>query len=422
MAGALIFIYIFNIADTLQFTINEAIEYAYNNNAEVRQLVIELNKSSVDIGIARSAFYPVVTSTGYYAYLSELSIFQMDTIAIPMGQHENYNFQVSLQQVLFAWGKIYDAYRIAGLNRDIAELKLVRKKQEVRCSVIKSYYGLLVLEKMVELTKESMEQLKRHEESVRKRYEAGLVSQFDLLRARVQVANLKPRLIEAENGLRLAREGFKILLGLPQEIEFKLIDSLEITEEDFDLEFLKEEALKNRAELKNLEKLKKISTLAKTIKARANLPTLFAGVSYERKKPFSFGGNDWGSSLTFNIGFQFPIFSGYKNLYDYDKSKLQLKEVELAYENLTKGIILEVKQSYFNLNSAREEIVAAKENITQAEKALNIMETRYKNGLATNLEYLDTQLATMQAKINYLNALKDYLSARADLIRAVGYD
>ncbi|MGB9721645.1 MAG: TolC family protein [bacterium] len=411
-----------SVGDTINFSLNDAIAFAIDNNAEIRQLTIEMEKASSDIGIARSAFYPTISITGYYAYLSDLPVFQLDSMFIPMGQHENYNFQVSLQQVLFAWGKIYGAYKIAGLNRDITELNFTRKRQELRCSVVKSYYGLLVLQEMVRLTKESLDQLKRHEESVKKRYDAGLVSQFDLLRSQVQVANLKPRLIEAENGLKLAREGFKMLLGLPQEKEFFLTDSLEIIEEDFDLETLKQEGLNNRAELKNLQKAERISKIAKTIKARANLPTIFAGVSYDRKKPFSFGGNDWGSNLTFNVGFQFPIFSGYKSLYEFNKSRLQLKEVDLALENLTKGIILEIKQAYFNLSAAKEVIAAAKENINQAEKALNIMETRYKNGLATNLEYLDAQLATMQAKINYLNALKDYLSARADLIKAVGKD
>jgi outer membrane protein TolC len=416
----LISLLIFNTGDTLAFSLDEAIDFAENNNAEIRQAILELEKSVNDIGVARSAFYPTINATGYYAYLSDLPVFQLDSMFIPMGQHENYNLQVSLQQVIFAWGKIYDAYRIAGLNRDIAELNLIRKRQEVRCSVTKSYYGLLVLEQMVELTRESMEQLKRHEEAVRKRYEAGLVSQFDLLRSQVQVANLKPKLIEAENGLRLAREGFKMLLGLPQDKEFILKDTLGIIEEDFDLEILKEEALANRPELKNLQRVEKISKLAKSIKARSNLPSIFAGVSYDRKKPFSFGGNDWGSNLTFNVGFQFPIFGGYKSLYEYNKSGLQLKEVGLALENLTKGIVLEVKQAYLNILASKEAINAARENITQAEKAFNIMETRYKNGLATNLEYLDTQLALMQAKINYLNALKDYLSARADLIKAVG--
>ncbi|MGQ9534712.1 MAG: TolC family protein [bacterium] len=407
-------------SDTISFTLNDAIEFALNNNPEIKQLVISIEKSISNVGIARSAFYPTISASGYYAYLSDLPLFQLDSVYIPIGQHENYDFQVSLKQVIFAWGKIYDAYRIAGLSQDIAQLNLYRKKQEVSCAIRKTYYGILVLEQMVQLTRESLEQLKRHEESVRKRYEAGLVAQFDLLRSQVQVANLKPKLIEAENGLKLAQEGFKMLLGLPQETNFILTDSLEMYDEEFDLDSLKEDALRNRAELKNLDKVEKINKLTRAITARSNLPTVFAGVTYDRKKPFSFGGNDWGSNLTFNVGFQFPIFSGFKNLYEFKEATARFKEADLARENLQKGIVLEVKQTYYNLSAAKEAIIAAQENINQAEQALNIMETRYKNGLATNLEYLDAQFAAMQAKVNYLNALKEYLSARADLIKAIG--
>ncbi len=418
-----IIISIFLFTDnTLSLSLSEAIEYAYTNNAELKQMEINVSKATADIGVARSSFYPTVSATGYYAYLSDVPLFQMDSIYIPMGQHENYNFQVSLQQVLFTWGKLYDAYRLANLNQDIARLKYIRKKQEVKNSVTKMFYNILVLSKTIELTNESYNQLKRHEEAVRKRYEAGLVSQFDLLRAQVQLANLKPALIQAENGLKLTREAFKMLIGMPLDNEFELNGELEMVEEEYNFDTLIAVAMENRVEIKNLRKIEKLAGISKSLLLRSNLPTLFAGVTYDRKKPFGFGGNDWGSNITFSIGFQFPVFGGYKNLYEYKKAELTLREAELAFENLTKGIILEVKQDYLKWLATKEALLAAQENLNQANKAFEIIENRYKNGLATNLEYLDTQLAVMQAKNNYLNALKDYHSARADITFAIGLE
>lgn len=410
---------VFAAGDTMQFTLLEALDYAYDNNPEIKQLVIEVDKSETSVGIARSVFYPTISSTGYFAYLSDVPVFVLDSIAIPMGQHENYSWQISLQQVLFAWGKIYDAYRLADLNQNIAELNLMRKRQELRNLVTKTFYSILVLEEMVRLSNESFVQLKRHEESVRKRYEAGLVPQFDLLRAQVQVANLKPMVIQAENGLKLAGEGFKMILGLPMESDFVVNGELAMIEEEFDLDSLKAMAIENRAELKNLKNVETMARLGKSIASRANLPTIVAGATYERTKPFGFGGNDWGSNITFNVAFQFPLFSGYKNLYEYKAASLRLKEARLAQESLEKAIIFEVKQSYLNWTAAKEALIAAKENVNQAEKTVEIIETRYRNGLATNLEYLDAQLASMQAQTNYLNALKDYHTARADIERAV---
>lgn len=407
-------------ADTLRFTLEQAIDYALENNPEIEQLHIELEKSETKVGQALASFYPNITATGSYAYLTNIPVFEFGGMLIPFGQSENYSLQVSLQQVIFAWGKLYNAYKISDLGVRIAELNLARKRQEVRYAVSDAFYGILVLEETALLLRESLMQLERHSQAVETRYKAGLVSQFDLLRARVQVANLKPQVIEAENGLKLAREGFKMLLGIPLDREVGVSGTLEMVEEEFDLNELTENALENRAELKNLKNSESIAKLSQRIARRANLPTLVAGATYERTKPFSITGNEWGSNIVFNVGFEFPIFSGFRNFHQYREASLQLREVNLALDNLEKAITLEVKQSYLNLQAAKEAIMTAQENVGQAEKAFAIIETRYKNGLATNLEFLDAQLASMQAKTNYFSVLKNYYTARAEIYKAIG--
>ncbi len=413
-------LFFLNAGDTIDLTLEQAVDYALKHNPQVEQLNIEFDKSRAQVGQAMSAFYPSLSASGYYAYITDVPVFQMDSVAVPMGQHENYSYQLSLQQVLFAWGKIYNAYRITDISRDIAELRLERRKQEIRYSVTDAFYGLLVLDELVRLTNQSLTQLKRHEDAVRKRYESGLVSQFDLLRAQVQVANLKPRVIEAENGLKLAREGFKMLLGMKLDSDFRISGELKMFEEDFNLDSLVEIAHMNRAELTSLNKVEEIACLGRNISRRANLPTVVGGARYERKKPFGFFGDEWGSNVTFNIGLQFPIFEGFKNFYRYKEAELTLKEARLAHNNLLEAITLEVKQAYFNFNAAQEAITTAKENVGQAKKAFEIIETRYRSGLAINLEYLDAQLALMQAETNYLQALKNYHTSRSAIYKTIG--
>ncbi|HEX7319678.1 MAG TPA: TolC family protein [bacterium] len=406
--------------DTVRFDRGDAIEYALLNNPEIIQLQIDIDKAEAGIGEARSSFYPTLSLSGYYAYITDVSVFMMDSIPIPIGQHENYDLQVSLQQVLFTWGKVYNAYRIAGLSRDIAFMSLDRKKQEVTYSVTTAFDGLLVLEEMVKLMRESLDQLQRHEEAVQKRYAAGLVSQFELLRAGVQVANFKPTVIQTENGLNLAREGFKMLLGLPLDRECVVDGELQYTEQAYDLEELTTAALASRAEIKNLQSVEKIALAGRSIAQTANLPSIVAGATYDRQKPFGLGGSEWGSNMTFSLGFQLPLFSGFKSLYAYKSAALKLKEARHARENLEKAISLEVKQSYLNFLASQEALSAAQENVNQATRAFEIMETRYKSGLATNLEFMDAQLAATQAKTNYLNTLKEYHAASAGIRKATG--
>jgi len=419
---AFILIFIIGIAptDTLELSLYQAIDYALQNNPGIEQLTLDTGTAQAMLDEARSAFYPSITASGYYAYISDVAVFELDSILIPMGQHENYNYQVSLQQVLFTWGKIYNAYKISDLGKDIAQLDLVRKKQDVRYSVTDAFYGILILKEIVTLSRESLVQLERHAKSVETRYRAGLVPQFELLRAQVQVANVKPQLIKAENGLKLAREGFKMLMGLPLHQEFKLTGELQMADEEFNIDDLTAAALGNRVELKNLKKYARITELSKQIAARANLPSLVAGATYARTKPFGFGGDDWGTNITFNVGFDFPIFTGFRNVAQYKQATLQVKGAQLAFENLEKGIILEVKQAFYNFQAAKQSITAAQDNVTQAEKTYKIIDIRYRNGLATNLEFMDVQLAAMQARTNYLSALKNYYTAKAEIKKATG--
>ena len=406
--------------DTLNFTVQEAIDFALHNNPEIEQLEIEYQKSEERIGQAISSFYPEVSATGYYAYITDVPIIEFDSIPIPFGTHENYTVQVSLQQVLFAWGKLYNAYKISDLASDIAELNLVRKQQEIRYSVTDAFYGLLVLEEYVSQAKASLDQLERFAASVETRYKAGLVSQFDLLRARVQVENLKPRIIESDNALKIAREGFKLLLGMDLNAGFTLSGELRMVDEEFSLDELIASAIQDRAEIKNLNKAERIAQLSQQITRRTNLPTLVGGATYEQRRPFSFTGDDWGSSLTFNLGFQWPLFCGFSNLHKSREAALMLKEARLAMENVERAIVVEVKQAYLSFLAAKKSIDAAQENVGQAETAFEIIETRYKNGLATNLEVLDTELAFRQAQVNYLTAVKAYNTSLAEIYKAIG--
>jgi outer membrane protein len=406
--------------DTVHFALDEAVDYALVHNPDIEQLTLEFQKSEAQVGEALSAFYPQITASGAYVYLGNIPVLEFDGMPVPFGQAENYSVSISLQQVLFSWGKIYNAYQMSDFGKKIAELTLTRKKQEIRYAVTDAFYGMLVLHETVSFLKESMVQLERHTEAVEIRYKAGLVSHFDLLRAQVQVANLKPQVIETENGLRLAEEGFKMLLGLPLATQFTISGELEMTDEVFDLDTLTAVALEQRIELKSLKHAEAIAKLNRAIARRTNLPTIVGGASYDYTKPFGMFEDEWGSSLTFTIGFEWPLFTGFNTVAQSKRASLELKEAQLALENLEKAVRLEVKQAYLRYVAAREATATAQDNVSQAEKAFEIMETRYKNGLATNLEYLDAQLALMQAKTNYLSALKNHHTSKAEIYKAIG--
>jgi len=102
--------------------------------------------------------------------------------------------------------------------------------------------------------------------------------------------------------------------------------------------------------------------------------------------------------------------------------KAQLHQAEVNLEMVKTAVEFEVRNVLLELGEAVALVESQKENVKQAEEALEIAEERYENGLLTSLEVMDTQLALAQAKTAYLEALCGYLIARSRLKKVVGGD
>jgi len=94
--------------------------------------------------------------------------------------------------------------------------------------------------------------------------------------------------------------------------------------------------------------------------------------------------------------------------------------VEIAHDQLKKGINLEIENIYLDLKEAEKRIYAQKENVSLAKKNLEIIQKRYERGLVSDLDLRETQLALTQAETEYSQALFDYNVALAKLQKAVG--
>jgi outer membrane protein TolC len=411
----------------MEFDLKAAVDYALEHNPELQQQRLELDRARSQVSEAVAGAYPKLSLTGSYGYISELPImeFQLDPtqppVVIPMGRHANYALKATMQQPIFTWGQLYRGYEITDINYESSKRKLERKVQEVSCQVKEGFYGLLLAERMVELTQQGLDRAEQHLKTVEKRYRAGMVPDFELLRAQVQVANIRPQLARAENGLKLAQEGFKLLLGTPLDAELKLHGEFPMP--DFELPKLTDcltEALENRLELKNLNATIAMAQHRVLILRSARLPILVGTASYEYKRPFQFAADEWGSDLIFGLGFSLPIFDGFKTRAAIEAAEIDLKRAVLAQASYESFIQLEVKEAYLSFEAAQEAVEVSEETVAQARKGAEIVETRYQNGLATNLEVFDAQLALMQAETNRAQALCDYAQARARLELAIG--
>jgi outer membrane protein len=194
---------------------------------------------------------------------------------------------------------------------------------------------------------------------------------------------------------------------------------LEHEEWDIDFQAARDSALALRPELEQLRQAGRMADLGVRIARTANLPSLFSQFNYSYKNPVGFS-SGWGTDWNVVVGAQMPLFTGGANLNRLKQAKSQERQARIALAMAEDAIGLEVRSLHSALDQQRQNIELQSENVKVAEEALQMAETGYQNGLVTNLEYLDTQLALTQGRVSYLSSLANHRIARARLLQAMG--
>lgn len=439
-------------ADTLSLDVDRAVELALANNHAVRTALAKVEEATAGEGAAFGSFLPQVSASASYVRLGTVNKFSMvtpryeafplrvydpatgeiigytdsvpmavgaDTLQLELGNADNFSLSGTAELVLFTWGKLFNAWRIAGLSLDMQQEGLRLARLQVRTRAIEGFYNALLARKMTDLMQQSYDQLQRHVDQVRVLYDNGLATGLDVKRASVGLTNLEVQLAQVRSGAELAVAALRSTIGVEPDTPLELEGGLEHEEWTIDLPAARDSALALRPELEQLRQAGRMADLGVRIARTANLPSLFSQFNYSYKNPVGFSAG-WGTDWNLVVGAQMPIFTGGANLNKLKQAKAQERQSRIALAMAEDAIGLEVRSLHSALEQQRQNIELQSENVKVAEEALDMAETGYQNGLVTNLEYLDTQLALTQSRVSYLSSLANHRIAKARLLQAMG--
>jgi OMF family outer membrane factor len=400
---------------------------------------------------AFGAFLPQVSATGTYTRLAKASEFTMmaahesvfgvpvfdptgnyigqtapipvavgvDTFHLKLGSADNYSLTGTVQQTLFTWGKLINAYRIAGLNQEIQMQALMQARAQLRVDVTSGYYQALLARRTVEVMNGALRQLKGHVGQVQSLYDNGMATKLDLMKATLGLQQMEAQVSQIENGAELATAALLNSLGQDPGTPVSFAEDLAPDSTTVELDSAQARALRDRPELKQLRDAVRMSELGVAISRTANLPNVFAQVNGSYKNPVGFSAK-WGPDWNATAGFSVPLFTGGSNLARLKQAEARCRQARVGLAMAEDGIRLEVKAVTLGLNQETKNAAYQRKNVEVAEAALGLAEQRFQNGLLTNLDYMDSQLALTQARVAYLNALANYQVAKVKLQKAVG--
>ncbi|MFO7890864.1 MAG: TolC family protein [bacterium] len=431
--------------DQLILTIDRSIDLALDKNPEFEIAEKNVKKAGAGIGEAYSVLLPQINGSVNFQKSWDIQentipnfIKQMvgpsfpgydqmpDYVRIAFGLENTFTYGVNLSQPLFLGGAGIAGVKMAYAAHTASQQELESKKQNLIYNTADAFYRALLAQELVHVQEQAYEQAQANLDRVEKLYNVGSASGFDKMRAEVEVANVKPEVIAARNNYQSALTGLRTIIGLPKETKIMIKGELDYKKDELissSFEKLMETALQNRPELTALNAQKNIAAQNITIARSQYLPKLYFSTDYSflaMRNDYNFASDDFSKGFTSALSLQIPLFTGLKRCRQYQKARLDYNIVKDTKKQLHDGIAAEVELVYNKFKEAEEKYFSAKKSIDLAEEALHLANLRYEEGVATQLDVLNSQLALTRARVNYASALYEYQTARYRLRKVTG--
>lgn len=324
---------------------------------------------------------------------------------------------------IFSGGRTLAALRASKIYRLLTRDQEQRlRSMQVRDIALAYYQVQLAGERLAALSN-SVHQLAEFETETRAKHEAGTVSEFDWLSARVSLANEEPRLMAAANALGIAQEAFRNLTYI-DDGRFTLSDPLRYRPVEIPLERAIALGLEKNPELR--EKAGEVGLRREDVTRRRSdyypAVDLYADYSYMNPDPYSFfaGDSGWQYQLGTGVRASWTLFDGGSRRAEVAESRLTLLIAEDEYRELQRNIALSIRTAWLRARDAAEVIEATTENVELAHRALEIARSRFNAGLGTNLEVTQANVELSNAQLARSQALYEHMAAVMEMKYAAG--
>ncbi|MBS1716304.1 MAG: TolC family protein [Armatimonadetes bacterium] len=401
-------------AQTPALTVDEAVNIGIQNAFTVKATKIGYEKLRQRLREAYGALYPQIglTYKTQYADLpTQLSADLNSSSRLQRLGQASLTFPVDINGTLRLGIKAADA----GLRAQ--SYAMLAAENDVARDIRKAFYRVLQAQELVDVSQKALDAANLSLKNAELELKVGTKAKVDVLNFATQAEQAKSDLITAQNNLDQAKQAFNSTLGRPIDTPFTLAPTTDVAVINLDESAFKKQADENRPEILGLVQtgiaLHQVTKgqslgLAPSMQVSANHNrTLFPSVSPNHL-------------TVVTVGLTWPIFDGGITHARVAEAK-QDEYLNLNTLNQTRlAVSLEVSQDATNLRNIASKLDVAKHQLDFAEETYRLAELRYNAGEAIRLEVTDALTNLTRARTNYVNTRYDYLSAVADLNRALG--
>ncbi len=439
------------LAQTRTLTIDEAIKIALENNSETKSAKLEIKKAQAKVREAYGYAMPTIDLSGNLMhYFEKPIIFFPDFEAMlnnatygvlfnegllpndpskfkPMGLTEQSFFLTnSFETKLQATQILFNSAVLKGIGASQIYLNLSRQalkstSAKTITDVKKAFYGVILTKKMLKIMRESLANAEDNLKNVQAYNKQGLVSEFDLLRASVQVENLRPTVLSLENTYKNAKNGLKILLGLKQNENIEIQGDIAYNPQNIlSQQDAISKAMSSNYDLKTFKVKRDVDEEFIELDRSEYWPTIAAFASYSYNgQADDFNFNTYKTGLV-GVNFSINLFNGLRTNEKVQQSTIKVLQTDEQLKQIKEGIKVQVKSKINELQRVQSLVEAQDKNVQLAQKAYEIANVKYKEGTGTQLDVQNADMALRRAKTNRLQSIYDYIIAQSELEQLTG--
>lgn len=419
--------------------IDDYINVGIKNNLALQQQEFSLQQSLEDLNIARGMFFPSIDIKARYTRAGggrDIDILVGDLVnpihsalnfvnpqfgfpgniqneKIPFLRSKEHETKISLVQPIIQPSLFYNY----SIKNNLVEIKKLEKniyKRNLIFEIKTAYLSILKTDASVILYKNTMKLLEENLRVNKSLFKNDKITIDYLYRANSELSEIEQKLLEARNNNELALSYFNFLLNRPLDSKVELNETLIELELNSKLEEYENMAIEKREELAQFNSLINIAEDNAGVAKSKYFPGLALAVDYGfqgEKYKFSKDDDYWMASLVLN----WNLFNGFQDNAKAEKAELEIKKNTLQIIELQNRIRLQVRDAYQKIEVAVKIYKTAEERLLSSRKAFNIINRKFEEGMASQIEFFDAQNQLLQAQISKLLAEYSFMENYSEL-------
>lgn len=414
--------------EVITLTLEQALEIALSENPTIKIADQEIEIKRYAKQGTYASLYPQIDATAQYQRVIEKQTMSMDfggqTQSIKVGTDNSFTGGVTASMPIVN-AQLWTNLKISALDVELAVEKARSSRLDMVEQVATAYYSALMAKESLALYKRVYDNAVENNKNVKKKYDVGSVSEYDLITSNVTVQNAIPNVFEGENSVTLTLWQLKALLGIDLEKNIDVAGSLMDYEAALNYGYdLAQLNLEDNSTMKQLDIQEQQLQKALKLTKMANVPTLSINAAYL----YTALGNDgkffirdaWNPYSYAGVQLNIPIFAGNSKRAATRQARLNLSNIQLQRENTERQLRVSIVQYINNMDTSVKQFHSANATVEQAQRGYDISVKRYEIGSGTLVEVDNSQLALTQAELSRNQSVYNFLTSKVALDKVLG--